>query len=374
MHAAPPDAGPAPHTATIADHLRAVAPHIPPGLISAACLAEMAEVAALLPAAVTTHFGFECRLGEPDPAADFLFATTIALGGREILGGRHPGIPAPTVLREDPAWARARRFCETWADPMAAIHDRADHVWFEFDIAGPPAARRVPNMFLSPQAPDAPRSRVALVRETVEEGLQLLAGGSLLPESVRTLHAVLDALPPDAWVFQVGVMGARTPAPARVQVSAIDADAFLETLQALRWSGPIDALGEVIAALRPHVDDITYAVDIHGGLGPKIGLECYIPDDDAPRWRAFLGYLVAAGLCLPAKRDALLAFPGVTHERIDPEHWPSHLARTTRLLGGRRVPVLTRCQHHIKVVALDGQAVEAKAYPGVALHWVDRGA
>jgi len=365
---------PASGAPTIADHLRAVAPHIPPALIARDCLDDMADIAELLPAALTTHFGFECRLGEAAPAADFLFATTIALGGREILGGRHAGIPAPPILRHDPRWERARAFCETWADPASRLHDRADHVWFEFDIAGPPAARRIPNMFLSPQAPDEPRSRVALVRDTVEEGLQLLAGGALLPASVTTIRALMDALPPDTWVFQVGVMGARTPAPARLQFSSITAGDFLATLERMRWSGPIAALGQAIDALAPFAADITYAIDVHGQLGPKVGLECYIPDDDARRWAAFLDHLVERGLCLPTKRDALLAFPGITYEHNDPEHWPAHLARASRLLGGGRIPVLTRCQHHIKVVALDGLLVEAKAYPGVALHWVDRSA
>jgi hypothetical protein len=370
----PPAVADPARTTTLADYVRAVAPHVPPGLIDPTSLAAIATVAAALPAAISNHYGFECRLGIPDTSADFLLTTNVATGGGEILAGRHPGIPAPRILHADPGWQRARAFCAAWGDPASPLHDAADHVCFEFDVSDPASRGRIPNLFFAPQAPNwVGTDEVSDDQRTVEFGIDLLAGGSLAPETATVLRTIFATLPPQTWVFQVGVMGARTPAPMRLQFSRLSPADFVAFLERMRWCGSVPALAAALDELAPLTDDITYAVDVHGGLGPKIGLECYL-DHDAPpaRWMALLDHLVAAGLCLPAKRDALLAWPGVSQEQTAPAIWPANLAQATRLLGGRSVPVLSRYLHHVKPVFLDGRIIETKAYPGVALHWATR--
>jgi hypothetical protein len=93
-----------------------------------------------------------------------------------------------------------------------------------------------------------------------------------------------------------------------------------------------------------------------------------------PRWRIFLEELVARGLCLPAKRDALLAYPGQSSEETDPEWWPADLIRVSRFLGQRTTSALWRALHHVKIAYQPGRAdaspaLEAKAYLAVMQRW-----
>ncbi len=370
---------------TLDDYLRAVAPYLPSALVAPESLAASGAVARLLPAAVTAHFGFESRLGVPEASVDFMLATSVAAGGRRILAGEHPGIPAPSSLVTNPSWERTREFVARWADPASPLSAGADHVCLEFDVAGAadPAAAAVPNVFFAPQdgnwvGDDARASadHVERARRTVEMGLEILAGGPLWAPTAAALARCFRELPAHAWVFQIGVMTARTPTPVRLQVSKVTPTEFLDFLVRVGWEGEVDALGALLDALTRTVDDVTYGVDLDGGVRQKIGLECYVRDDrlpaPEPRWEALLDGLVEQGLCLPAKRDAVLAYPGVSHEGSGLGPWPTNLARATGLLGGRVVPVFARYLHHVKVVFQDGRATEAKAYLGIGQQWISR--
>jgi hypothetical protein len=185
-------------------------------------------------------------------------------------------------------------------------------------------------------------------------------------------------LPAHAWTYQVGVMGARTPAPVRIQFRSLSRQEFLTFLRRIGWGGSIAELDALATELARFTDDITFAIDLlEHGLGRKIGLECYIRDDMAQmdgRWPIFLDHLVTRGWCLGAKRDALLAYPGISQPPADAAAWPSNLNRTVALFGNHAVPVLTRYLHHVKIVFQDAQHIEAKAYIGIAQRWVARAA
>src|SRR5207249_650425 len=86
-------------------------------------------------------------------------------------------------------------------------------------------------------------------------------------------------------------------------------------------------------------------------------------------WDALLDHLVEIGLCLPAKRDALVAYPGVSSEQTDAERWPAGMARVSEFLGGRTTGLFLRVLHHVKIVYEPGAALEAKAYFGAARRW-----
>jgi hypothetical protein len=368
----------------LSDYLAAIRTHLSTDLIDAGSFRAIDEVAGWLPAAVAPHFGFECRLADPDAKADFLLATSVASRSREIMAGRHPGIPAPAVLTAGAGWSRARDFFQEWADPASPLHDGADHVALEFDLAGPAGRGTVPNLFFAPQHPDWISGRagdpgeLAMARGVVARGIEVLSGGPPDPETAETLHRCFAALPDHAWVFHIGVMSARDPSPIRLMFSGLTPGEFLAFLRTVNWPGESDALEQLLADYAALTDDIIFAIDLFGRLGPKIGLECYLRDRPgggmSDRWPAFFDHLVQHGLCLPVKRDALLAFPGVSYEATDPDHWPASLTQATRLLGNRSVPVLSRYLHHVKIVFERGQAAEAKAYPGVALQWATRGA
>src|SRR4029079_16377653 len=71
-------------TPSLAGHVAAaLLPFRVDGLISPEARQGFASSAGLLPAAASGFFGFECRLADPEPVADFLARISPTSGGRE---------------------------------------------------------------------------------------------------------------------------------------------------------------------------------------------------------------------------------------------------------------------------------------------------
>jgi hypothetical protein len=79
--------------------------------------------------------------------------------------------------------------------------------------------------------------------------------------------------------------------------------------------------------------------DVDEALGPRIGI--VLAPANAAGWVDLLAALVSHGLCTPAKRDALLVWPGDTD-------------------GTSRA--LRRTLSHVKLSAAPSGGLEAKAY------------
>ena len=92
------------------------------------------------------------------------------------------------------------------------------------------------------------------------------------------------------------------------------------------------------------------------GIRPRIGIEgsfAALPGREA-RWQELFGRLERRGLCSPAQREALLAWPGSDSFWTAPERWPADPA----WLGAFCIRYLS----HLKAVWRPGRALEAKAY------------
>jgi hypothetical protein len=338
--------------------------------------------ARLIPAAATANFGFECRLGEALPRADFLVSASAAGGGREILAGVNTGIRLPGTLADDAVWRRVLDFCGRWADPTSSLYDGADYLWLEFDIDGPPSGLPVPNVFFSPQrspGPVAAEEGSAGARQRacqlVEMGADILRGAPLPRAHAKCLSACFRALPKSARVFQAGFMLARNSDAVRLCVRDLSSARILEYLIRIGWGGDPTALQSVLDALSPLVGPICLDIDVSAAVSHKIGLECRPrsvnggqPGTEQP-WDLFLDYLVERGLCLPAKRDALLTYPGICSEQTDAERWPANLTRISEFLGGRTIGLFIRTLYHVKIVYQPRCPLEAKAYLLAAQRW-----
>lgn len=74
-------------TESLSSTLRAVVnPYIPSALISSEYLEQINATVRHLPAQITTFFGYECRLQDSKPRADFLLCVYPDIG-RQILAG-----------------------------------------------------------------------------------------------------------------------------------------------------------------------------------------------------------------------------------------------------------------------------------------------
>lgn len=361
-----PGLPPQPTCATLADVLDHCRPHIASALLDADGLRAVRRVAAAVPSELSRFWGLEVRLGEPQARADILWEVRRDGLGAALLAGQSAVEPADELNQlcaTAPVWQALRRFAEGW-DTQA---DAVSNLWLEVDAADAESDAALDGRLRRPclfwgADPD---------RE--ESGARLQA---LLPRLAREtfglavdpdrLAAPLTALPPEADVFQTGVMGGRAGTVVRVCVRNVGVSAAARWLGDIRWPGDIEAATALISGLEPSLGSIALNVDLlPDGTGPKLGLELYQPfeNPDPGLWAPVFDRLRAAGLARSDKLVALAAFPG--RERFDQR------AAIRGDAAGTGYPVIVRSIHHLKLVVVGDRPVEAKAYLGVYRPGID---
>jgi hypothetical protein len=306
-------------------------------------------VAAAIPTALSTFWGLETRR-DPAGPADVPWELRRESPGPELLaglGGQAPGAAAIDALCENaPVW-RAPPVSRGvgWTATRAA--KAIINLWMEADIAGvcDPAKLREflerPCLFWGADAdqPGADRRLLDLFPGLARDVFGLCLDG-------RRLAAAAQSLPDTAEIFQMGVMGARTGAGARLCVRRLDPDATERWLGRIGWPGTPGAVAGLMWQLWPLVGRIVIDVDIvPGGTGPKLGLELYRPGDgiEPAQWQPLFDHLAESG---------------------------PHMQRYSRGAAFRRdpaigYPVIVQSLHHVKLVVTGSAPVEAKGYLGI---------
>jgi Rps23 Pro-64 3,4-dihydroxylase Tpa1-like proline 4-hydroxylase len=352
---------------SLADYIKLVRPHTSSSLISEGTWDKVNNVAEFLPNKITSFFGFECPLGIAAAQSDFLICAETEGTGREILADKNQ---LPTALLSDPVWQQVTQFGREWQDETSILYQKIHNVWLEFDLDSSGQNLPVPSCFFGSEPIYATTSPYAS-QETPdykwisESALKLLLNENL-PERVEAkLFQCLDCLPPEAYVFQIGLMLARNiQDTVRVCIRNISPVQIGEYLQQVGWPGSLEILQAFVQEIADFVERIDLDIDISDRILPKIGFECYLSKQPKlePRWQIFLDYLVANNLCLPQKQAGLLAYPGFLRESSAPSDWPNHLSRSAQLLENNAEAVFFRKIHHIKIVYQDDRPQLAKAY------------
>jgi hypothetical protein len=366
-----------PEAGSFEEYLTPVAAGVSPSLISPSAFSAISSVARVLPPTLAYNtFGFECRLGEELPRADFLVLATTSCG-RESLSGLHPTGTLPADLMADPVWRRVRDFSAYWAEPSSPLYHAVDNVWLEFDIDGPVSDVPVPSVFFgllaNVQRDVTHEVNVDRYQATAETAIRLLAGSESQPRMLETLSYCFHALSPEEQVFQVGLMLSRGAGAVRLCIRLRSVERIVEYLARVGWPGDEAELRGVLDPLARSVDRVLLDIDVGESVGAKIGLECYFDGNRQPgrepRWGTFLNSLVLQGLCKVDKREALLAYPGYVDQNLEGMPWPAALRRASQLLGGRSLSTFVRSLHHVKIVYRPGDLPEAKAYLAGNHHW-----
>jgi hypothetical protein len=325
-------------------------------LLSTAALDEICRSqAACLPAKMTSRFGFECRLGEQEPLADFL-----------VRAGAH---------KEE--WLTLEHYAAgltslPWTGIRSLLGSRAElkNLWLEYDLVTQAIHSCVPSVFLGPNE---------LASGAATEGAANALGtlrGCPLPLAVRrALQDVVEALPKKAKLFQAGVMCSRPGSPLRVcllgpEFKSTETGSVRNFLAATHWpldSAPVTDLLKNFASL---IDHLAFDLDIRedGTLAPKLGIEIYQNSNGAPadRMVELVNYLTRFGLCTRKKANGLLAWNGITHERLHPKLWPRSLVAARVIRGAGQYSTFCRWLHHVKLVYEPGVPFAAKAYLAVS--------
>ena len=367
---------------TLADTLAVLGPDLPPALISPENLAHIAATVQHLPGAVTTFFGFECALSDETPQADFLIRVTPNEVGASILAGRSASAGLPASWQAHPIWQRILAFCQNWTTPDSPLHNQIHNIWLEFDInheSPHPGLSEAstddipaPSCFLGPKGCNQATAQ-NFKNSNVAAALRILQDQPLSSAVENNLRRCLAQLPAGASVFQVGVMLARPTEAIRLCIWDILPAQIPAYLASLDWPGTGDDLAALISTLSRFVDVITLDLDVGPTILPKIGLECYFntyrQPACEPRWPLFLAYLVETGLCCPAKRDGLLAYPGWAQPDSHQAGWPDHLTPSPLLAGCYQTGFI-KGVHHLKITYQPEQPWQAKAYLYVGQMWL----
>lgn len=335
------------------NYLKVVAPHLHPDLVSPSALCQVQELAEILPP--ISIAGFECRLASEQPGVDFqinfsCFTPSLA-----------------EKLLNHPRWELFQNFYREWADTNSFLHESVNRVWLEFDVSEESFRAQTPCFF------------IPLERETISENLKLI---KIVLETLKypvaskfesNLKLCVDRLPSGATISYVGGMLSRQTNAVRINLKGIPPEQIGDYLLEIGWSDPTDALPFLASTVSKFVDYIVLTVDIGDMILPKIGLECFLNQQLLiPRWQLFLDYLVEEGLCVPAKREGLLAWSGFDSRNSRPDLWPSNLTWGDRFLNSTAVSVFWRTINHIKIVYQPSKTLEAKAYLAFGHTWLDR--
>jgi hypothetical protein len=358
---------------TLADVLQPLDGTIPSSLVAPASLAAIAATVRDLPSALTHHFGFECALGDAAPTADFALAINPQDGEDGLLGSA----PLPAAYRAHPVWDRLRQFSALWVEPASPLHGNLRNLCLEFDLrdAGPSDVP-VPSAFFAPwrgiTRTDAVDQGLSAAW-VLDSALRLLRGTPLPPAVVQAVSGCVRALPADAHIFQIGLMLARPVDAVRLCIRDLELADLPPYLARVGWPGPWNEADAALAPFATLATRTALHLDVGSAVYPRIGLECYVgpPSDGAwpPATTAFLDALVDAGLCVPAKRDGLLAWPG--EQRVSAADVPPlpSIADKARLMSRTASTIYGREVNHVKLNFTPGRPLEAKAYVGVLLRW-----
>ncbi|MDE0702579.1 MAG: hypothetical protein OXH59_02535 [Rhodospirillaceae bacterium] len=309
-----------------------------------------------LPAAASANAcGFEMRLGEPEPVADFSVSVEEGPVARHLADD---GAEAPPCSPE--AWLA--RHCagtpgpDDWIDWMVLAYDI---------VAGGGVRRLAPAIYLSPASLRCSLGTLQC-KVKLAGALGRAAGRNDFNQERRALTQTVEALPPGATIVFAAVAPDRKPRSIRLVVAGVTPPQLGPFLDRLEWKGSIPAMLRFLSGMNDVSTRFMLAIDVasaRGALAP-LGMEMYpvrsnSVDDGAllstwrtttaSDWRAMVNRLVTKGLCVPEKAAGLVA-------------WPRH----HNVYGAQGVFRLHMGINHVKVTFRE-ERIEAKAYTGLKL-------
>jgi hypothetical protein len=334
---------------------------LPKSLIGIEGYEPLSRVAARLPMELSSFWGFECRLGEPEPLADILFEIKKEALGLPFLAGLEPS-SLDRFCETFPVWKRLRSLARNWSDSAHPWRRLIRNLWLEMDLAealkieAPDAgaidkALHQPNLFFGPEQ-GTPRGEL----DNLIQEIMLLFERP--PVQARKLREFLDGLPDGAEIFQVGFMLTREDdVGIRLCVDQVEEPALLPWLTRLLPDGECglqSALDVIIPLCRHRTFGFNLTED---GIGTAIGVECYQDwlEENPAQWRPLLDELERRGLCLPEKARGVRDYAGKTASPLK-----------DRLARGMIYLHTYRKIHHLKLTVARGALTQAKAYLAVS--------
>ncbi len=338
------------------DVLTGLRGRIPESLLAGPGWDRLLERVGGLPAAAAASMcGFEFRLDEPEPAADF---------SSPVSQGR---VASYHIARGE---AAAPASTDAWLAGHLKDSSATDH-WLEsvllaHDIIGAPAGQPAPPLVYLRLRSGREAGGLAAAPAAVAATVALASSRNDSEAERRALERTLSSLPANAKLAHVAATPNRAPRSLRLQVADIAAHEVGPLLERLDWPGSIAAVDEVLSGMGIFAGArFMLLFDVTGdGVLPRLGFEMHAVRENATNYRALLTAwlitsktdwspvirrLVGRGLCLPAKAEGLLAWPGLHTVFGDGGGYQLYMGI-----------------NHVKVL-IEGDDLRAKAYGGLRL-------
>ncbi len=350
---------------SLADSLELVRPWLAADLTTPASFERLRAAARQLPA--VHRAGFECRLEHSHDQVDLQQGILAEPGEPAALHAFLDG--ASRADNHHRGWRAAQSIARAWQEPGSLLAGAIRELWLEVDLPNAPQSLSTlaPSLFVSFQRHGSEEEQEARIRAAIS----LL---SERPGPVITAAAAWGrALPAGAWISHLGAMLGREPQGMRIHLSDLPQDELETALEAIGWPGDRAAVSDLAGELFEIVDSIIFCLEVGSTISPKLGLECVLLGSSHPDRRLpwLLDQLVTKGLCTPAKRDSLLAWPGKLFPGEMQMPWPDELIVAGLLKPGHQLGFLHRRWSHVKLTWQPAGAVTAKAYFGFQHAWLN---
>lgn len=342
---------------SMADYLKVVTPYLHSELLSPSSIFHLQALAQSLPPFSSAMLEFRLGAGQSQTDLSVFFP-------RRTLN-------LSETLLNHPVWQALHNFCQECVNPESFLYNCLTYIALEFDLDGQPSEIPIPCIFLAWNQ-GAVHDAQALIKMALT--LPNYSVSSKLKDNIRRC---VDSLPNGAKVAYIGAMLSRPSEVLRVIMGGIPPDQFSDYLMQIGWCESTETISTLVSNLYELVDEIRFlSFDIGDVIYPRVGLEFFLKQqpENEPRWELFLDRLIEMGLCTLAKKNALLAWPGVSQKADAPELWPQNLMGGDYLLGSRASSVFWRTINHIKIVYQPGIPLEAKGYVMFGHQWLDANA
>jgi len=351
---------------SLADFILALKPRLCHNLVSEACFERILTIARWLPPWL--NCGFECHLNAPEKSVDFL----VLAHDRTLdcsLPGLDPASDLANFISAHPIWSRIKDLCISCNTPGSLLEESLTDIWWEFDLHTTSPTYLIPNVFMGtrevPTGTDLSAVRAASTRyrRVMGAALSQLVSPALTAEPLTTATECYERMGGEAVGFEVGVMLARETKLLRLFMRNVPKDRLGDCLVTLGWPGSVEKLEDCLSGLLELADCVGLDIDVGESISPKVGIELGFGRRILPaqgkeheKWVRLFDALVSAHLCLVAKRDALVGWPGGARLTTNYDlQWKGF-----RLSD---YPIY-RALSHIKIVIEPGQPLSAKAYFG----------
>ena len=175
------------------------------------------------------------------------------------------------------------------------------------------------------------------------------------------------AAPRAPWM--IGVMFARQTEAIRYILPLPTAHAW-PFLAEIGWDAYDKSAEFVLSDLEKTTAEVGISLDIGRNINPRLGLEYLYSrrqTSSLPNWKQHLTQLQARGLCSAEKKDALLQFPGLLHEKQSKTHWANALRSKN---SAHQIGIVERSLSHLKLIITPNQPLMAKGYLHVEHGWL----